>query len=303
MLKSINIKSYKNLNDLSVEFPNEVSLVNGNMFSGKSSVLELVPFLFSHDNSMSSQSGFYFNAGIRFYDSDRMTTSDSIDYSLSFTDFNYDVHMIYEGGTYGSWVFKNDKSKNGFQICPELKQVKLFGYKESNRASFTRQANYVLGFDGRGTSDYISYLSFHDKNLLSSVLDSMKNIYPEVIGMSAKSNDGVISNLGCADESKVDFSESYVWFFLKNGHNFPLAEMPMAFLTSICSILNVLSELTPWLVIIDDFDFYLDEDKSVVLFETLRDAALSSGKQLILSSNKTNHLKESVDASHLVWLG
>lgn len=289
MLKNISVKSYKSLSDISVSFSSRATIIVGNNFSGKKSLLELVPFVFSHTPDFRCQESMYFSSGITLLEPKNMSLGEDIEFSLEFDESTYCARFFYEGGTYGAWNLDSKSNISDDLVSESLKSVKVYSFIESDRNSFVKSAPSIFRSSGEGLMGYLSHLAGNEEGVLGRILTSMKEIFPELDGaviLSEKSS----FIFGCGDKKECDSYQSSCYFFLDNGQMFPLDKMPISFITALACLTICSSKHTSNLILIDEFDVYLDVDRSFKLFFEMEKLASISEKQVILSSTKIEFL-------------
>lgn len=292
MLKTISIGNYKQLSNVEIafekSFDDPTCILVGDTLSGKREALEVIPFLLAHTPSFQDQAARYHNSGVTLFDKENMTATDTIDFTLGFSDYIIHSSFKYEGGTYGSWV-KTEDSAVSLQ-SESLTKAKLYSFAESTRAGFAEPSASYIKPCGKGLLAYVVFLSENHPEKLGTIMSALMKVFPEVTGALVFAEQGNNFNIGNFDLARCSRHESMAFFTMNNGMTYPLTHLSMPILTSLASLVVCASSHSSSLILIDEFDLHLDTNRSFKLFTQLEALAGVNAKQLILSTTKREFL-------------
>ncbi|MDS1821052.1 AAA family ATPase [Vibrio parahaemolyticus] len=292
MLKTISIGNYKQLNNIDIafekSFEDPTCILVGDTLSGKREALEVIPFLFAHTPSFQDQSACYHNSGVALHSKQNMTATDTIDFTLGFSDHTIHSSFKYEGDTYGSWIKTEDPSES---IKSEsITKAKLYSFTESTRQGFTEACSSYIKPCGKGLQPYLIFLAENYPEKLGAIMSGLMRVFPEITGVMVFTNTGNNFTIGDIEDSRCSQYESMAFFTMNNGMTYPLTHLPMSILTSLTSLVICASDHSSSLILIDEFDLHLDTNRAFKLLTELEALTIVNAKQLIVSTTKREFL-------------
>lgn len=292
MLKTISIGNYKQLRNVEIafekSFDDPISILVGDTLSGKREALEVIPFLLAHTPDFQWQAACYHTSGVVLLDKENMTSTDTIDFTLGFTDYIIHSSFKYDGGTYGSWV-KTEDSTVSLQ-SEALTKAKLYSFAESTCEGFAEASASYIKPCGKGLLAYLVFLAEDHPEKLGTIMSGLMRVFPEVTGTMVFANQGNNFSIGNLDIARCSRHESMAFFTMNNGMTYPLTHLPMSILTSLTSLVICSSNHSSSLILIDEFDLHLDTNRAFKLFTELEALSGVNAKQLILSTTKREFL-------------
>lgn len=297
MLRKISvIGDYKNVANVDVVFENNVTVICGREFSGKTAIMEVVPFVFCCDQSLSDQEAFLFNGGVSSIEPTSISKIGSFDLQLTFDEVMISNKFSHTGGYFGIWE-RNGCDPEKSSLKRYVRALKLYGFKGSSQKQFGESALVPVKPSGEGVASHLVHLASKDAKSVDLIATELLKLFPSLGGFVLYSSTGEygsrkLSFHGGECDVKLDMSDMQIVFWFKTGAQLYLGQLPMSIQAALAALLVASSEYCSDLIMIDDFDSYLSEATTVALTSSLTSLIAKSGKQLIVSSEKKTYLFE-----------